>query len=73
MAAKGSIVNAASPTDAERALAVNAIREEYLAALMLSGAHRDRFSKLRTDFKNQYGYGDDRFPKTVDACLSLLN
>jgi hypothetical protein len=23
--------------------------------------------------KNQYGYGDDRYPKTINACLLLLN
>jgi hypothetical protein len=48
-------------------------RDEFLAALMLSGAHRERFGGLRTDLKNQYGYGDDRYPKTIDNCLSLLN
>jgi len=40
---------------------------------MLNGAHHERFGALRTDLKNQYGYGEDRYPKTIDACLSLLN
>jgi hypothetical protein len=73
LAATGSIVNAAAPTDAKRALAISTVREEYLTALMLSGAHRDCFSDLQTDLKNQYGYGDNCYPKTVDTCLSLLN
>jgi hypothetical protein len=73
MAAANLIPDAMCPTDAECALALNAIRDEYLAALMLSGAHRNRLSGLCTDLKNQYGYGDDRYPKTINACLSLLN
>ena len=70
---QGLIANASAPTDEERALAVGAVREEYLAALMISGANRDRFSLLRTDLQNQYGYGNDLYPKTTDQCLSLLN
>jgi hypothetical protein len=73
LAADGLIADPANPTDTERALAVSSVREEFLAALMLSGANRDRFWALRTDLKNQYGYGDDRYPKTIDNCLSLLN
>ncbi len=54
MAAANLIADATCPTDAERALALNAICDEYLAALMLSSAHCNRFSGLRTDLKNQY-------------------
>jgi hypothetical protein len=68
-----TILNAKNPTDAKPALAVSAMHEEYLAALMLSGAHQERFGDLRTNLKNQYGYGDNRYPKMLDACLSLLN
>ncbi len=73
MVAANLIADATCPTDAEHALALNAVRDEYLAALMLNGTHHDRFSGLHTDLKNQYGYRDDRYPKTIDACLSLLN
>jgi hypothetical protein len=73
LASKGLISDAANPTDQEKAMAIAAVQEEYLAALMLSGANRDRFNKLRNDLKNQYGYGEDCYPKTPDACLSLLN
>ncbi len=73
LADSGAIANAMNPTDAERAIAIAAVRDKYLAALMLSGAHRERFGELRTDLKNQYGYGDDRYPKMMDTCLSLLN
>jgi hypothetical protein len=70
---QGLIADATAPTDDERALAVGAVREEYLAALMISGANREKFSALRTDLQNQYGYGNDLYPKTTDQCLSLLN
>ena len=71
--AQGLVVDPNKPTSDERALAVSAVREEYLAALMLSGANRDKFSLLRTDLQNQYGYGNDLYPKSTDQCLSLLN
>ncbi len=40
---------------------------------MLSGSNRDKFGPLCKDFKNQFGFGEDRYPKSVDQCLSLLN
>jgi hypothetical protein len=73
MANDKTIKDATAPTYQEKALAITAVREEYLAALMLSGANHDRFNKLRNNLQNQYGYGEDRYPKTTEACLSLLN
>ncbi len=73
LAAARQIADAMNPTNAERALAVFAACDEYLAALMLSRAHCKRFGDLRTDLKNQYGYGNNHYPKTVNTCLSLLN
>jgi hypothetical protein len=40
---------------------------------MLSGSNRDKFGPPRMDLKNQFGFGDDHYPKTIDQCLSLLN
>jgi hypothetical protein len=40
---------------------------------MLSGAHRQYLGELCTNLKNQFGYGSNHYPKTLDACLSLLN
>ncbi len=73
LADSGAIANAMNSSDAGRAIAIAAVRDEYLVVLMLSSAHHERFGELRTDLKNQYGYGDDRYPKTMDTCLSLLN
>jgi hypothetical protein len=44
--AEGKIANAANPTDNERVLTVGEVHKEYLCALMLSGANRNRFSLL---------------------------
>ncbi len=46
LAADGLIINPANPTDIERALAVSSVRDEFPAALMLSGANRKRFGAL---------------------------
>jgi hypothetical protein len=71
--AQGLIADATNPTDNKRALAVGAVRQVYLAVLMLSGANRDCFSLFRTDLQNQFSYGNNLYPKTTDQCLSLLN
>jgi hypothetical protein len=73
LATEGQIIDPLNPTDADQAMAVNLVRGEYLGALMLSGANCNRFSLLQTDLQNQYGYGNDLYPKSVDQCLSILN
>jgi hypothetical protein len=73
LAAEGKIKDAAKPTPAERDMAIRQIHDEYLGALMLSGCNRERFSHLRTDLQNQFGYGTDNYPKSPDQCLALLN
>ncbi len=40
---------------------------------MLSGANYNRFNLLRYELANQYGFGNDLYPKIVDHCLSMLN
>jgi hypothetical protein len=69
----GIIKDATNPFDSERAQTIKAIRDECLAALMLSGSNRDKFGPLCMDLKNQFGFGEDFYPKTIDQCLSLLN
>jgi hypothetical protein len=52
LADAGRITDADNPTDAEHAIAITAVCEECLAALMLSGAHRECFEDLQMDQKN---------------------
>ena len=62
-----------NPTEVELAAARATVREEFLAGLMLSGANRDRYNALCTKLANQYAFGNDLYPKTVDQCLTMLN
>lgn len=40
---------------------------------MLSGANRDRYGALRNELANQFGFGNDLYPKTPDQCLTMMN
>jgi hypothetical protein len=73
MHAAGTCANVASPTKNELAAAHLSVREEFLAALLLSGANRDRYGALRNELANQYTFGNDLYPKTTDQCLTMMN
>jgi hypothetical protein len=73
LAASGNIGDVHAPTDAEHAMAVRLTRDEFLGALMLNGANKERFTALKTELSNQYGFGNDLYPKSVDQCLTMLN
>jgi hypothetical protein len=73
MASTSTMADATNTTNAEHALAVSAICDEYLTALMLSGAHCEHFGEFCMNLKNQFSYSDNGYLKTLDACLSLLN
>ena len=62
-----------NPTSAELATAHKLVRDKFLAALMLDGANRDRYGALRNELTNQYGFGNNLYPKTVDQCLTMMN
>ena len=63
----------AKPTDTELAAAHKDVCDEFLTALMLSGANRDRYGALRNKFANQFGFGNNLYPKTTDQCLTMMN
>jgi len=65
--------NPAKPTDSELALVNKTVRDEFLAALMLSGANQDRYGALRNELTNQFGFGNDLYPKTPNQCLTMMN
>ena len=73
MEVNGNCLDAANPSETELATAKATVRDEFLAGLMLSGANRDRYNALRYELANQYGFGNDLYPKTVDQCLTMLN
>jgi hypothetical protein len=69
----GTCQDADNPTKPELATAHKAVRDEFLAALMLSGANCDRYGALRNELANQYGFGNDLYPKSIDQCLTMMN
>ena len=73
MHAAGTCANVASPTKNELAATYLSVREEFLAALLLSGANRDRYGALRNELANQYTFGNDLYPKMSDQCLTMMN
>ncbi len=73
LAKAGTISSATYPTDDKRMKAILLVRDEFLGCLMLSSANKDRYTALKSDLHNQYGFGTDLYPKSPDQCLSLLN
>ena len=73
MHAAGDCHDVASPTPDELAIAHKCVRDEFLLALMLSSANRDRYGALRNELANQYTFGNNLYPKTVDQCLTMMN
>jgi hypothetical protein len=69
----GMCLDADTPTKDELASAHKFVCDDFLAALMLSGANRDRYGALRNELANQYGFGNDLYPKTIDQCLKMMN
>ncbi len=73
MKTEGSCLDPKVPTDDKLATAKATVRDKFLAGLMLSGANYNRYNILRYELANQYGFGNDLYPKTVDQCLTMLN
>ena len=63
----------AKPTNKELAAAHKDVCDEFIAAHMLSGTNHDRYGALRNELANQFGFGNDLYPKTPDQCLTMMN
>ena len=68
----GTCKDSANPSKDELGIAHKAVQDEFLATLMLSGANKDRYGALRNELANQFGFGNDLYPKTPDACLQKM-
>ena len=66
MHAEGTLADSDAPTDDEWVEAMKAVCEEFLSVLMLSGVNRDKYSALKNELANQYGFGNYLYPKSVD-------
>jgi len=62
-----------SCTAAQKSEVLTVAREKYLAMLMLDGANKERFKKMKEDMDLDYAKGQDTYPTTRNAVLRLLN
>ena len=62
-----------NPSKDELAETHKIVCNEFLVALILSGANRECYGLLRNELANQYGFGNNLYPKTVDQCLTMMN
>ena len=69
----GLCSNVTAPSKTELAATHKSVHDEFLAALMLSGANRDHYGPLRNELANQYGFGNDLYPKSIDQCVMIMN
>lgn len=63
----GDVTNQAA-MDAER----EAARSQFLAMLLLDGADKKRFERMKNELYNAYLAGTDHYPKTVDETLDMM-
>ena len=61
-----------NPTDAEKATAIMAAREEYLAISFLMKSDKKRYGSLLVDVENEYTRGIDSYPKTLSKAYDML-
>ena len=50
-----------------------AVREKFLAALMLSGANRAKYNDLKRGMKENFVTGTSTYPESPEAVLRILN
>ena len=61
------------PTDAERKKTKENTSESINAALLISGANKNRFGKLKDELANNYLLGSDQYPGTYKKAVRILD
>ena len=61
-----------TPTAQERSDAEEASSEAVKAALLISGADRRKYGKLKDELANNYLLGADQYPDTFEKALRIL-
>ncbi len=62
-----------SPNDAQLEAAEIAAAEQVKAALLISGAERRKFGKLKDQLTNNYLLGTDQYPDTLKKAGRILS
>ncbi len=73
IAVKAANNNTGATTGEETKEAKKIVRDKFLAALMLSGANRDRYSDLKRSMAENYVMGTREYPKSPEVVLRILN
>jgi hypothetical protein len=68
----GRVANPAKITANERKAAEEEANESVKAALLISGAEKRRYGKLKDELANNYLLGTDQYPNTFDKALRIL-
>ncbi len=68
----GRVRNVNSVTDAERRDVEQEVSNTVKAALVISGADKQRYWKLKDELANNYLLGTDQYPDTLDKAVRIL-
>jgi hypothetical protein len=68
----GQVANPANITANKRKAAEEEANESVKAALLISGAEKRRYGKLKDKPANNYLLGTDQYPNTFDKTLRIL-
>ena len=66
------IASVGSPMASEKKKAEEDATESVKAALLISGANKTRFGKLKDDLANNYLLGIDQYPNTFEKAMRIL-
>ncbi len=73
IAVKAAKNNMGAMTRDETKEAKKILRDKFLAALMLSGANRDRYGDLKRSMAENYVKGTSKYPESLEVVLCILN
>ena len=68
----GNVMRGTTPTVKERSDTEETSSEAVKAALLISGADRRKYGKLKDELANNYLLGTDQYPDTFEKALRIL-
>ena len=72
LASPGQVRNPNSITDAEETAAEEEVADAVKAALLISGADKRRYGRLKEQLANNYLLGTDQYPDTLEKASRIL-
>ncbi len=68
----GAAVDLDNPTTAERKRVEQEVGKAMKVALVISGANKQKYGKLKDELANNYLLGSDQYPETYNKALRIL-